>query len=131
MRSTRALALSAVLIASVPYGCGDDDDETGLVIMEWSIGGRLVPSDCGALGADLFEAAFFTGADNQFAAEVEEACEAFTTQFFLRAGTYEVTTRLITFEQEEVASTLFFDNVRVDETADSVLHADFPESPIP
>ena len=130
MKYLRASALSAALFASMLSGCGDEDEDAGLVIVEWSLGGRLAPEDCGAIGADLLEAVFFQE-NGEFAGELEEQCESFEAQIFLREGTYDVTTRLITFEQEAVSSTLFFESVQADQNVNAVLHADFPEQPIP
>ena len=123
-------AASAALLFSLLPACGDDDDNFGLVTAEWSFEGRLDANECRRIGADLFEMVFFDERDI-VAAEVEENCEAFSASIRLREGRYNVATRLITAQQEEVSDTLFFDGVLVEEGVGAVLHADFPVEPTP
>jgi hypothetical protein len=127
MKLVRRAVMAAMLFVPLIAGCGDDDDEDfGVVTAEWSISDGVAASDCARVGADFFEAAFFTRAEGLFVAEIEEDCRSFSVRFEMPAGTYDVTTRLITSRQEAVSDTLFFDEVLVESGVEAVLHADFP-----
>jgi hypothetical protein len=90
----RGLALFALLGSLALAGCaaeveGDPVivDSSGVLVVDWSIGGSQDPSACRQSDADVINVAVET-ADGESLGEFEDACEVFRTGIELPPGDY-------------------------------------------
>jgi hypothetical protein len=123
---TRLLArLALIALALTPAACSISSDpdpqpllvtpspspspSTGTYTLLWTIGNRIDPNACYALGADAMELVLYSGGGAT--APILAPCEAFEMSVELAPGTYNADATLVRGGGTAVTATLQLDNL--------------------
>jgi hypothetical protein len=98
---------------------------TGTLTLEWSIAGRLSPSDCAAFGADFMELVVFDRSST-FATEAGAPCEGFALSLELPEGVFDAEATLVDRSDFAVSVSEPLDDLVILESSELVASVDYP-----
>lgn len=115
-----------VLLSLSTAGCVvvEEDTPTGILTVEWSIGGELAARDCLLTQSDRLELVVIDDFDG-VAYEVETLCEDFEISLELEEGLYFPEVTLVDSFDQATSDTLELDSVVVRENEELILEVNF------